>query len=63
VTTLVYRGIPGEEIRREADTGDYNLVVMAASGVMDLKHQMLGSVSSKVAWSARCSVLLVRASD
>lgn len=59
--TLIYRGIPAEEILGEADTGDYDLVVMGASGALDLKHQMLGSVSSKVAWNAPCSVLLVRA--
>ena len=63
VTTLVYRGIPAEEILGEAETGDYDLVVMGASGATDLKHQMLGSVSSKVAWNAPCSVLLVRARD
>lgn len=63
ITTLIYRGIPGEEILREADTGDYDLVVMSASGVVDLKHQMLGSVSIKVAWNAPCSVLLIRAAD
>ncbi|MBZ5632795.1 MAG: universal stress protein [Acidobacteriia bacterium] len=63
VTTLIYRGIPSEEILGEAETGDYDLVVMGASGVVDLKHQMLGSVSSKVAWNAPCSVLLVRATD
>jgi nucleotide-binding universal stress UspA family protein len=63
VNTLIYRGIPSEEILMESDTGDYDLVVIGASGVMDLKHQMLGSVSSKVAWNAPCSVLLVRAKD
>ena len=60
VSTFVYRGIPSEEILREAETGDYDLVVMSASGVTDLKHQMLGSVSSQIAWNAPCSVLLVR---
>jgi nucleotide-binding universal stress UspA family protein len=60
VNTLIYRGIPAQEILGEVETGDYDLVVMAASGVTDLKHQMLGSVSSKVAWNAPCSVLLVR---
>jgi nucleotide-binding universal stress UspA family protein len=60
VTTFIYRGIPSEEILREAETGDYDLVVMAASGVTDLKHQILGSVSSQIAWNAPCSVLLVR---
>jgi nucleotide-binding universal stress UspA family protein len=63
VTTFIYRGIPSEEILREAETGDYDLVVMAASGVTDLKHQMLGSVSSQIAWNAPCSVLLVRTRD
>jgi universal stress protein A len=63
VTTFIYRGIPSEEILSEAETGDYDLVVMGASGIMDLKHQILGSVSSKVAWNAPCSVLLVRTKD
>ena len=63
VTTLIYRGIPSDEILGEAETGDYDLVVMGASGAADLKHQMLGSVSSKVAWNAPCSVLLVRTKD
>jgi nucleotide-binding universal stress UspA family protein len=63
VNTLIYRGIPREEILMESETGDYDLVVMGASGIMDLKHQMLGSVSTKVAWNAPCSVLLVRAKD
>lgn len=63
VTTLIYRGVPSDEILGEAETGGYDVVAMGASGVMDLKHQMLGSVSSKVAWNAPCSVLLVRATD
>ncbi len=63
VTTLIYRGIPAEEILGEAETGDYDLVAIGASGVVDLKHQILGSVSSKVAWNAPCSVLLVRPGD
>jgi nucleotide-binding universal stress UspA family protein len=60
VGTLIYRGIPAEEILVELQTGAYDLVVMNASGSTDLKHQMLGSVSTKVAWNAPCSVLLVR---
>ncbi len=63
VTTLIYRGIPSDEILGEAETGDYDMVVIGASGATDLKHQMLGSVSSKVAWNAPCSVLLVRSKD
>ena len=63
VSTLIYRGIPADEILGEAETGDYDLVVIGASGAVDLKHQVLGSVSSKVAWNAPCSVLLVRPGD
>jgi nucleotide-binding universal stress UspA family protein len=60
VETLIYRGNPADEILGEAERGAYDLVVVASSGSIDLKHQMLGSVSMKVAWNAPCSVLLVR---
>jgi nucleotide-binding universal stress UspA family protein len=63
VTTLIYEGLPADEILGEAERGDYDLIVMGASGGSDLKHQMLGSVSTKVAWDAPCSVLLVRPGD
>lgn len=63
VETLVYEGLPADEILSEAERGDYDLVVIAASGSRDLKHRILGSVSSKVAWNAPCSVLLVRGAD
>ena len=60
VTTLLREGIPANEILGAADEGDYDLVVVGATEASDLKHQVLGSVSSKVAWNASCSVLLVR---
>jgi len=63
VTTLIYRGLPTDEILSEAETGDYDLVVMSVSGATDLKHQILGSVSAKIAWNAPCSVLLAHAAD
>lgn len=60
VSTLVREGVPANEILSAADQGDYDLVVVGATEASDLKHQVLGSVSSKVAWNAPCSVLLVR---
>lgn len=60
VTTSVREGIPANEILSEADQGDYDLVVVGASESEDMKHRVLGSVSSKVAWNAPCSVLVVR---
>ena len=60
VTTSIREGIPANEILSEADQGDYDLVVVGANEANDMKHSVLGSVSSKVAWNASCSVLVVR---
>lgn len=60
VNRVIERGLPAEAILAEADSGDYDLVLMAASGSNDMKHQLLGSVSVKIAWNAPCSVLLIR---
>jgi len=60
VTTAIREGIPGNEILSEADQGEYDLVVVGANEATDMKHSVLGSVSSKVAWNAPCSVLVVR---
>jgi nucleotide-binding universal stress UspA family protein len=63
VNTLVTEGLPADEILSEAERDAYDLVVVGAGGATDLKHQILGSVSSKVAWNAPCSVLFVRSQD
>jgi nucleotide-binding universal stress UspA family protein len=60
VTTLVREGIPANEILSASDQGDYDLIVVGATDATDMKHQVLGSVASKAAWNAPCSVLLVR---
>ncbi len=60
VTTSIRDGVPANEILSEADQGEYDLVVVGATSATDMKHSVLGSVSSKVAWNAPCSVLVVR---
>lgn len=62
ISVTTERGVPSNEILGVAELSDYDLIVMAASGTTDLKHQMLGSVSYKVAWNAPCSVLVIRSS-
>jgi nucleotide-binding universal stress UspA family protein len=59
VDTVVREGLPADEILSEANSGSYDLVVTGTSGSTDLKHKILGSVSSKIAWFAPCSVLVV----
>lgn len=60
IGTNIVQGNPSDEILSEAERGGYHLVVIGATGGRDLKHRMLGSVSTKVAWNAPCSVLVVR---
>ncbi len=60
VKSVIREGSPANEILGEAELEDYDLIVLGATGASDLKHQMLGSVSAKVAAQAPCSVAVVR---
>lgn len=60
VNSMIREGVPANEILSEADQGGYDVIVVGANEANDLKHGMLGSVSSKIAWNAPCSVLIVR---
>ena len=59
-TSIIEEGNPATEILGHAETGDYDLVVLGAKGLADIKHDMLGSVSTKVARHAPCSVAVVK---
>lgn len=63
VKTVIREGSPANEILAEAELEGYDLIVLGATGASDLKHQMLGSVSAKVAAQANCSVAVVRARE
>jgi nucleotide-binding universal stress UspA family protein len=58
--SVVTEGNPATEILGEAEQGEYDLIVLGASGASDVKHQILGSVSAKVAAQASCSVAVVK---
>jgi nucleotide-binding universal stress UspA family protein len=60
ISTVIEEGNPASQLLRQAEVGEYDLVIVGATGVSDLKHVMLGSVSVKVAWNAPCSVAVVR---
>lgn len=60
ISVRMDEGNPANEILSEAERGQYDLIVVGATGARDLKHQMLGSVSFKIVWNASCSVLIVR---
>lgn len=48
------------EILKLANTGAYTLIVLGSRGLSGLKSLLLGSVSSKVAKEAKCSVLVMK---
>jgi nucleotide-binding universal stress UspA family protein len=60
VLTEIQDGNPATEILGEAERGGFDLIVLGAVGRADAKHNMLGSVSSTVAWQAPCSVAVVK---
>jgi nucleotide-binding universal stress UspA family protein len=60
IETLVVDGNPATELLRQAEIGEYDLAIVGATGVSDLKHTLLGSVSFKLASYAPCSVAVVR---
>ena len=60
VFTLIEEGNPATEILGEAESGQYDLIVLGAADPSDSKHTMLGSVSARVAWQAPCSVAVVK---
>jgi nucleotide-binding universal stress UspA family protein len=59
-TLMITEGDPALEILSEAERGEYDLIVIGATGEDDLKHDLLGSVSTKVAQAALCSTLVVK---
>ncbi|MBI4469973.1 MAG: universal stress protein [Acidobacteria bacterium] len=61
-TTQIDEGNPGTQILGEAETGEYDLIVVGAAGVTDIKHEMVGSVSTTVAWHAPCAVMVAKES-
>ncbi|HSB11540.1 MAG TPA: universal stress protein [Blastocatellia bacterium] len=62
VLTQIEDGNPATEILGEAESGGYDLIVLGAADSMDTKHNMVGSVSARVAWQAPCSVAVVKSS-
>ena len=60
VTTVIAEGNPATEVLGQAEQGEYDLIVLGASGATDMKHRILGSVSAKVTAQAPCSVVVVK---
>lgn len=60
--TIVKDGNTASEILKIVKTKDIDLIVLGSHGKGSISKMLLGSVSEKVASTARCSVLVVRSS-
>lgn len=58
--TKLLEGNPGNELVRESETGEYELLVVGTRGMGSLKSLLVGSVSNKVVHHSKISVLLSR---
>ena len=59
-TVRTAEGDPALEILSEAERGEYDLIVIGATDEDDVRHNFLGSVSTKVTQAALCSTLVVK---
>ena len=60
VVSDVKQGIPYEEILKEQQLKNMDLIVIASHGSTGLLSHLIGGVAEKVARGAQCSVMLVR---
>jgi nucleotide-binding universal stress UspA family protein len=58
--TMVENGDPALELLSEAENGAYDLIVLGASSEAETQHSLLGSVSTRVAQDAPCSVFVAK---
>ena len=59
----IVEGTPPEAILREAEEGEYDLIVMGSAGVSqdDGRRRLIGSVAERVLHDTPCPVLVIRA--
>ncbi|NLL80673.1 MAG: universal stress protein [Tissierellia bacterium] len=60
ITSTTILGHPAEEIIREAEDEEYSLIVMGSRGLGAFSRTLLGSVSDKVVYHSRVSVLIAK---
>lgn len=60
VDTKLRRGNPADEIIREADEGDYDLIIMGSKGLGVFSRTILGSVSNKVLNNSMKNILIIK---
>lgn len=60
VSGKVVIGRPSDEIIKEAEEGNYDLIILGSRGLTGVKKMLLGTVSGKVANNSKQSVLIIK---
>ncbi|MFW6007576.1 MAG: universal stress protein [Halanaerobiales bacterium] len=60
INKMLRSGDPAEHICREAEKGEFDLIILADKGEGGVKRFLLGSTSDKVVRHAKTSVLIVK---
>jgi nucleotide-binding universal stress UspA family protein len=60
ISSGVKSGIPYEEILKEQEEKEIDLIVMASHGRTGIVKNLIGSVAEKVVRGAKCPVMLIR---
>lgn len=60
VHTKLRKGNPADEILKEAEDGEYDLIVMGSKGLGAFSRTILGSVSNKILNHTRTNVLIIK---
>jgi nucleotide-binding universal stress UspA family protein len=63
VTTVLKHGHPGEEIVKQLQAGDHDLVVMGSRGLGRVSANLFGTVGGYVHYHSRTAMLVVQPED
>jgi nucleotide-binding universal stress UspA family protein len=63
VTTVLKQGHPGEEIVKQIEAGDHDLVVLGSRGRGRVASNVLGSVGAHVHFHTRAAMLVVHSEE
>ncbi|SHJ58465.1 universal stress protein [Parasporobacterium paucivorans] len=60
ISTIQKEGVPYDEIIRQAEESDVDMIIMGSRGTSGVSRVLMGSVTRKVAVGSEKSVLIVR---
>ncbi|MCL2032669.1 MAG: universal stress protein [Methanomassiliicoccaceae archaeon] len=60
VEEKLVEGVPSKVILQEAETGEYDIIVMGSLGRTGISKLLMGSVAEKIVQNAKCPVMVAK---